>query len=174
MSQQKRQAVLVGIMLVLLAAAAVWSYGWMRDQRQGARLAREELIECRRLVREIEALKAKPAMASAEAMGIQKLGRRIESASRQANFEGAPLEGVFPQSARRVADSPYLRKPTALALRGVTFRQFVTFVYHLTDQSGLSVRDLRLRTPHGDGPRHLWDAEATVTYLIYEPPSQAP
>jgi len=51
-------------------------------------------------------------------MGIKELGQRIEAAGRRAEFGGDALEGVYPQSARRVGDSPYLQKPTTLALGG--------------------------------------------------------
>jgi hypothetical protein len=169
MKPHVRQIVLAGVMLVLLAAAAAWSVQWMVEQRGRARAASENLARCKQLADAIRALRNRPAVASAEAMGIQELGQRIEAACKQAKFEGAALEGVFPQSARRVGDSPYLVKPTALALRGVTLTQLVTFLHHLTDGSGLSVRDVRLRTPHGEAAHTVWDAEATVTYLMYAP-----
>lgn len=164
-----RQLVLASVMVVLLAAAATWGTHWMMGQRNRARAASDDLTRCRDLARDIRVLRDKPAVASAEAMGIKELGRRIEAACSQAGFEGAALEGVFPQSARRLGDSPYLVKPTALALRGVTLPQLVTFLHHLTGGSGLSVRDVRLQTPHGDAPPTAWDAEATVTYLMYAP-----
>ena len=169
MKPHVRQLVLTGMMVVLLAGAAAWGVRWTVEQRGRARTAAGDLDRCRELADAIRALRDKPAVASAEAMGIQELGRRIEAACRQAGFQSAALEGVFPQSARRAGESPYLVKPTALALRGVTLPQVVTFLYHLTNGSGLSVRDVRLQTPRGDAPQSVWDAEATVTYLMYAP-----
>ncbi|MFO8014764.1 MAG: hypothetical protein R6X20_15830 [Phycisphaerae bacterium] len=173
MKPHLRQLVLAGVMVVLLAGGAAKGLHYMMTQRGRARQAADALASCRDLARDIRALRDKPAVASAEAMGIQELGRRIETACRQAGFEGAALEGVFPQSARRVGESPYLLKPTALALRGVTLPQLVTFLHHLTNGSGLDVRDIRLQTPHGDAPPSVWDAEATVTYLMYAPVKKA-
>jgi hypothetical protein len=141
----------------------------MLGQRSRARTAADDLARCKALADAIRTLRDKPAVASAEAMGIQELGQRIEAACRRAGFQGPVLEGVYPQSARRVGDSPYLVKPTALALRGVTLPQVVAFLEHLTSGTGLSVRDVRLQTPHGDADHTVWDAEATVTYLMYAP-----
>jgi len=38
-------------------------------------------------------------------------------------------------------------------------------------RTGLTVRDFRLRMPVGDDAAERWDAEATLTYLIYAPPT---
>ena len=43
------------------------------------------------------------------------------------------------------------------------------FLYHLSVDGGLSVRDLRLRSPHSDAAQDTWDAEVTVTVLVYAP-----
>ncbi len=173
MAPQKRQAILIGVMLALLAAAAAWNVLWMREQRARARVASVDLAECRRLGRAITALRDAARVAPTEALGVQALGDRIEAASRQARLVGPALAGVFPQSARRVGDSPYMQKPTALALRGVTLQQAATFLFHLSEDSGLSVRDLRLQAPHGEEGTGAWDVDATVTYLLYAPPTAA-
>jgi hypothetical protein len=169
MGPLKRKAILVGILGLLLAAAAAWNVHWMLTERQAARRAAEDLAACRDLARTIESLRARPAVASTEGIGVQELGERIEAALRQAGLEESALVGRFPQAPRRVGDSPYLHKPTALAFRGVTLTRLTTFLYHLADGSGLIVRDLRLRTPPGDAARDVWDAEATVTSLVYAP-----
>jgi hypothetical protein len=169
MIAQKRRAILVGVMLVLLAAAAAWNASWMLAQRDAAQHASDDLAACRELTATILSQRDKPAVAAAEAMGVQELGKRIEAAFGMAQIASSSLGGVDPQTAHRVGDSPYLRKPTSLSLRGVSPRQVATFLFCLTDESGLSVRDLRLSTPHGGGAGGAWDAEATLTYLIYSP-----
>lgn len=172
MAPRKRQFILVSVMLAMLVIAAAWSIHWMLGQREVATLAADDLAACQSLAREIRQLRQKPSIAAASEIGGQELGARIEEASRLAQLSPTVLEGVFPQASRRLGDSPYLHKPTALALRGVSTMQLVTFLYHLTDHGGLSVHDLRLRTPRGDSTGKLWDAEATVTCLVYSPPAQ--
>jgi len=54
----------------------------------------------------------------------------------------------------------------------VSLKQVATFLYALTDGSGLRVQELRLRSPHGDVAPDVWDAETTVTYLMYAPGSK--
>ncbi len=169
MSPQKRQAVLVGVMLAMLAIAAAWSTTEMLAARELARRSAADLAACERIAADIRRLRQGPKVASAEAMGVQELGKRIEAASRTAGLSTSALVGVYPQGPRRVGDTPYLRKPTSLSFRNVPLPQLASFLYHLSDGSGLNVRDLRLRTPRGEGGGDLWDAEATLTYLIYSP-----
>ncbi len=161
---------LVALAAVLLVVAGL-NVEWMLWQRRAAHRAAEDLFECTELAADIQALRKQPTVASSEAMGVQELGVRIEAAMRKAQFDPGALEGVFPQAARRVGDSPYLQKPTALDLSGASLGRLAGFLYHLTDDPGLTVRDLRLRTPHGETAGDLWDAEATLTYLIYSPAS---
>jgi hypothetical protein len=173
MTPEKRQAVLAAVMIGLLALAAAWSASRMLRERDGARRAAGDLAECTRLAADIQALRARRRVAANEASGVQELHGRIEAASRRANLGGGALRGVIPQAARRVGASPYLLKPTELVLRGVTLEQVATFLFHVGGDSGLTVRDLRLQTPRSAPEQNLWDAEATVTYLVYAPPEAA-
>ena len=142
----------------------------MAHARAEAQAAGDDLAACRELAGAIEKLRDQPAIAAANAMGTQELGQRIEAAARQAEISPAALEGVFPQTARRVGDSLYLSKPTTLTLRGVALPPLATFLFNLTNESGLMVRDLRLHAPRDESGTGLWDAEATVTALVYAPP----
>jgi hypothetical protein len=170
MTTQKRQAILVGVMVAMLAIAAAWSLKWMLQQREDARCASNDLAECEDMAAAIAQRRDKLAATTTVAAGTQELGKRIEAASRQAQLPATALEGVFPQSGQRVGNSPYVHRPTAIALRGLSLGQLATFLHALTDGPGLGVRDLRLRSPHNDVDRKLWDAEATVTCLVYAPP----
>ena len=156
--------------LGVLAVVAVASGTKMLGARDEARYQAEDLGRARALVEAIEQLRGEPTVASAEeSSGIRNLGERIGHASQQAAFDGPVLKRVDPQRAIRLGDTPYMVKPTLLVLRGVTLPQLTTFLYDLTDDSGLRVRDLRLRTPHGNAPEDRWDVDATVTYLIHSP-----
>lgn len=163
---------LAGVAVATLAVATVWSIDGMYRKRDAAQKAAEDLVVCKDLAHAVESLRDEPTVASTEDMGIQELGKRIESASQQAKLNGASLEGVFPQPARRVGDSPYLYKPTTLVLRRVSLPQLATYLFYLTTDSGLNVHDLRLRTPRGEAASDVWDAETTLTYLIYAPPTK--
>ena len=169
MTPRRRQTVAIGLLLAMLVGGVVWSVDWMLGRRQAARYAAEDMASCRELARDIESLRQKPKVAATEAMGAGELGQRIQAASRQANMGEASIEGIYPQPPHRVGESPYVQKPTALALRGVSLPQLAAFLYHLSADGGLSVRDLRLRSPHSDAAQDTWDAEVTVTVLVYAP-----
>ncbi len=160
------------VFAVMLSLAAGWSVNWALEQKQKARIAAKDVARCEQLVQSIMRLRGKPTVAMTEAMEVQELGQRIESASSKAQLPNAALEGVFPQPPGRVEGSPYLQKPTSLVMRGVSLPQLTTFLHDLTNDTGMNVRDLRLRTPHGQVDDHIWDAEATLTYLIYSPASK--
>ncbi len=165
----RKCAILAGAALTVLAGVSVWSIFWMARQRADAQTAAEDRSECRSLARTIALLRDRPTVAATEDMGTERLSARIEAARAQAQFAGRELDGVFPQPPRRLGDSPYLEAPTSLVLRGVTLARLAAFLHYLSDGSGLNVRDLVLRAPRGDAPRDTWDAEATLTYLIYAP-----
>ena len=172
MTPRRRQALAIAVMLAILIGGAAWSVDWMLGRRQAALRASGDLAACQELARAIESLRQKPRVAATEAMGAGELGQRIQAASRQANMGEAAIEGIYPQPPHRLGESPYVQKPTALALRGVSLPQLAAFLYHLSADGGLSVRDLRLRSPRSDAAQDTWDAEVTVTVLVYAPPAK--
>jgi hypothetical protein len=170
MTEARRKSVLIALLLLFLTVAAVWSVGWMTEQREAALYAAAELEQCNKLAADIERLRAETAVPQTEEAGVKVLGVRVTEAAQKAGLHGQDwLEGIYPESARPLPDSPYKRKPTMLSLRGVSLEQLSTFLYHLTDGSGLSVYDLQLMAPRGDSVGDLWNVETTVTYLIYSP-----
>lgn len=164
-----RMTRLTFVLLSMLAGASVWSYDSMCARREEARLAWQDAGECDRLAREIQALRTVPAVATTQDLDVQSLGLRVESAAQKSGLPPQTLVEIAPETARRWGDSAYLSKPTRLVLEGVPLEQLTTFLYHLAEGGALNVADLRLRTPHGQGESGLWNAEATVTYLIYAP-----
>ncbi|NBC11093.1 MAG: hypothetical protein GVY24_05065, partial [Planctomycetes bacterium] len=147
MNRQRRQAWLVGLLLLMLLIAAAWSVGGMFEQRAQARQAMADLHECQTLAAEIKALRKQPTVASNQAMGVQELGDHINASQKKAGLDSSIIDGVFPQSERRLGDTVYQVKPTALTLRQVALPKLAVFLYHLTEGTGLRLRDLQLRVP---------------------------
>lgn len=168
-SKPRRVVALSGVVAALAVAFAGMSVLDLVAARGEAKRAAEDLADVRAIARQIERLRAEPTVASAQAMETQRLGERIDAAANRARLDRSRLEGVFPQSPRRVGQTPYRRVPTDLALRGVELTRLTELLYHLTDDTGLRATALRLRPPPGDGPSTRWDADATVTYLVYQP-----
>jgi len=173
MGGRNREIVLVALMLVLLGGAAAWCYGWMGEQRRSSQAAATDLAECRSHAIAIRSLRSSGGGGLPQAGGQIELGKRVEAALAAAGIDSNCLSGVFSQQARPVDNSPYLVQPTTLLLRGVSLGELATLLYHLTDGSGLSVRDLRISIPRGDAAQIAWDAEATVTCLVSAPPTRS-
>lgn len=173
MTPQRRERILVGVMIVLLAIAALWVWQWRGEQRALANRDATNLTEVKLLAERIEAMRAEPAVAATEDLELKELGGRLEAAAGKARFPQGAIEGVLPRSARRFGDTAYLEKPTEIDIRGVTLTQLAAFLHHVANDAGLTVRDLRLRTPRGDAPTNTWNADATLTYLLYAPIERA-
>lgn len=173
MSDQKRQVVLVGVMLVLLLLAVGWSGKGMLDQRTAAQASAADLARCKQIAANIEALRDQDAVASTDDNTAQleaSLAQQIDAAASRVGLAGDWRRGIDHKLPRRVGDSPYLRKPAVLLTRGLTLTQLTALLHELTDDSPLTVSELRLNTPNGEPAGDRWDADVTLTYLIYAPP----
>ncbi len=175
MNAQNRRMLLLGLfavaMFIMLLAATAWSVRWMMLQRAEAQHAADVLANCEFYAKAIADGDARQTVAGSEDQGVQFLGERIDAAAQVAAIgRQKQLQGIVPQSPRPVRGKPYLLKPTILTLRGVNLAQLATFLHHLeNDGPGVTVEHIRLRTPHGQDEGDLWNAEATVTYLVYMP-----
>ncbi|MFN3166625.1 MAG: hypothetical protein ACE37H_06130 [Phycisphaeraceae bacterium] len=170
---QKRQAALAGLMLVLLALAAGWSTLRMIDRRDAAQAGARELAESKRIARQIEALRERDAVASDDpdsARQEENLAQQIDQAAQAVGLVGDWRRGIDHKPSRRVGDTPYTRKPAVLLTRGLTLDQLGALAHELTYDSPLTVSELRLTTPSGETRGNRWDADVTLTYLIYDPP----
>jgi len=168
--RRSRLALLV-ILAGLLAVTAAWSYGHMVGERNGAAAAAVDLVECRRLAREIRQFSARPALAAERERLASEITGLVERAAQAAGIPPDCLSRIAPEPPRRLGDGVYKEKPTQALLRKVTVRQVVTFVHGLlTSDPGLRVPSIRLTAPREDEMEGRWAAEVIVTYLIYDPP----
>lgn len=141
----------------------------MAAQKHEAEQAAQDLGQCLELESSIQSARRQTTLASASEIDSQELARRIDVAARGAHLSPAALEGIIPQPRQRIGNLPYVEIPTTLVLRKVELRPLAGFLYDLTNAPGLSVRQLRLHPPRGDAASTLWDADVTITCLIYAP-----
>jgi len=172
MTPQRREMALVAMLVATLTVAAGWCFGWMGEQRSAAEAAAADLAECRTHADFFKARRNKSTVSSAEDMGSLELGKRVETSMLAARIAPQSLDGIFTQPVRPAGDSAYMIQPATLPLKGVSLGQLADFLYDLTEDSGLAVREIRLQVPRGDVARTVWDAEATVTSLVYAPPTK--
>jgi hypothetical protein len=172
MKHSRYQVVLIvgGLIIGVLLVAAVSGLWWMYDQKADAHRAARALAQSDALAEVIEKLKARPTIAAAdEQMGVQSLDPMIAKALQAANLPRRPtIAGITPEASRRLGKSPYNVKPTTVSIRNVNLAQLTVFLYHLSNGTGLNVRDLQIRPTQARDSQN-WDAQATLTYLIYAP-----
>ena len=160
-----------GAALILLALLAAWSYCQMTTHRSAAYRSAGELSDCIELAAQIKASDQEPQRVQAGALAHTDLTRRIERAAGAANIGSEALTRIDAAPPRRLAKLPYEERPTRVSLDAVSLPQLVEFLYGLSAQThDLWVKDLRLRAPRGEEIGDRWQAETTISYLIYTPP----
>jgi hypothetical protein len=168
MTQQRRQNILVGVMIAMLVVATAWSFEQLLDQRAEAQQTADDLARSQRLAGQIRQLRTRPTVATTQAKGYQELAQHLSEAARKAGAPSA-ITGVYPDPPERQGDSPYLRTDTRITLKGLSLQQTAMFLYHATAESDLAVRSLHLQGSGRDGD--AWAVDTTVSYLIYAPDS---
>jgi uncharacterized membrane protein len=162
----KKQIFGISLLQVILIIIIIWNIGWMAHQRKKMNISAQSAAECRVLAGSIESLRQQTPANSVKDLSTQKLGENLDAAMQNSNIDAKLLKGVYPQASRNINNSEYIQKSVTLELRKITMMQLVSFLCCLTESSGIKVRELRLRCPHENVPDNLWDAEATLTYLV--------
>jgi len=169
---RRRTTILLTVLAGLLCLAMLWCQNRQSRQKQRALAAMEGLAECRRIAARIRQARRRPALAAERELLGSQITSLIENAARSAGITPDRLVSITPQRADRVGESVYKEKPTLVSLKGVTLKQLVTMVHKLVSSAdGLYAERLWLAAPRPQDTGNLWDAELTLTYLIYDPPN---
>lgn len=177
MNPPKRQIVLFGVMVAMLAIVVVWCAMNMLGQKGKAQREANSLAQAKQIAERVEVLRQHQAVASPGGdwqQQEQELAQRISDAAAKARINIDWQKRIEYKRARRVADTPYMRKPVVVYTEGLTMDQLVALLHHLTYDSPLIVSELDLKTPRGGNPGNRWDANITLSYLIYEPATNRP
>ena len=184
MSQPRRQALLVGVLLVLLALAALWSFGFYADAAAAAHHAAIETGRSADAARQIHALRRRPTLDGVHELDDAQLGALLADAAQQTGLTpGRVIRDVRRAGRDRVAEV-YWRVRTTVRLDGVTLEELIRFAHALvTENPGLSVESLNLTVASGGasggasrsgdesgGGEARWAAEPLeLSYLVYDP-----
>lgn len=170
MNTQRRTVWTVACMGGLLIGGVVFSFSRLANARSQADRAKAELITVQHTLEEIETLNGKPELASVDAERSAQLSRHIETVAAQAGIDPSQIKQIQTQPPRRIDSGPYLRQPTHVLIEQVTLAALVELLHDL-DATGKSLQldDLRLIAPREPLVGDRWQAEFTVSYLIYEP-----
>lgn len=172
MNDHRRPIILVGAMLLLLAITAAWAGRWQADQKRQAERAASDLAEATRIAAQLEQLRAEPTVVASKDLEIKELGQIIESAAKKVLLADGAISNVYPRGPRPVGDTPYIERATDIKVQQVTLAQLSGFLYYLSHDAGLNVRDLRLNVPRRQARPDQWDADVTLTYMLYAPQEQ--
>ncbi len=165
-----REAFLVAAAGLALLMVTFWSYGRFSAARQRAIEDGDAWAQSDLLSGQIKTLRDQPALANDRALQQDDMTQRIADAAASASLDEKKLIAVEHQKARRIGRTAYLEEPTRLTFKDVSLKEVLTSLYALTgDDPRLHVSYLRLAAPRGEGDPMLWSADATVTYLIYDP-----
>ncbi len=171
-SPRNRLPMLLATLGMALLISAFWSVQWMNAQYAAARAASEDLILSQALAAAITDMRSQTAVISGRASESNDMGSRVDSAAGAAGIPASVIEGIYPQPAQRVGSLPFADQATSIALRKVELRPLATFLRQLANHPGATVRQIRLRAPNGDAPTLQWDADITLSTLIYAPPER--
>jgi len=162
---------LFGLLSLLLLGLVGWSYIFMSHQQDAVHQGAEDLDECFRMVPLIENCGRLPMLAADQERIAGEITSLIEQAAKDSRISvGKSLVRINPEPAQRVGDSVYKEKPTQVLLRDVTLPQVVEMLHRMASSGQpLHAKSIRITAPKEEDMGPTWNAEVTVSYLIYEP-----
>ena len=174
MNPEKRRTVLFAVMMALMLVCVAWSVGRMRGQQQDAAQAAQDAARCLELAEHITELRSQRTVAAASDQADerqQELAGAVNRAAEQASLDAQWQQGMRIEHRRavRIDDTPYMRKPALLIMKGLTLEQLTTLLHHLTYDSAYTAEQIQIDAPSGEAGGNRWDADVTLSYLIYSP-----
>ncbi|TWT52717.1 hypothetical protein Pla22_03430 [Rubripirellula amarantea] len=174
-----RQRWLFLIAMAILAFYAMLSVGASRRAAQRLATAQSDLVETKEKLRDVERLKTAPKVAALQLEAPAEITNRISAAREVAGLPQSSLLRQEPQEPQRIGRSDFEQRSTTITLSALTMKQIIEFCDALRDeQTGTIVRDLTLsnaqtrQSKQNNGGPEKWEAEMTLTQMIFSPKSQ--
>ena len=169
----KRRTTLCLTLTILLMATVAWTYDHYRTNTAAAENAARDLHACRRLSSSIENLRRLPQSAASQENLAAEVTGLVEQAAKTAGTPANCLARIAPDQPRRLGDTVFKEKPTHVLLKQVTLEQFLRLLESVQAANrGLGIRSVSLRAPQPEDIGPYWNAEFTVSLLIYDPPKR--
>ncbi|MGB7325363.1 MAG: hypothetical protein WBD31_10870 [Rubripirellula sp.] len=166
----------VAIAILILGVYSVFGLLDARSAADRLAQARGDLDEVKTKISQIDRLKDGPRVAALELQSPAEISNRIEAARQSAGLNQAALLREQPTDPQRIGRSDFEMRMTTIGLAPSTMVQILKFCDALRDEkSGTMVRDLRLSVPRNQGDSgavEKWDAEMTLTQMIFSPKSK--
>ncbi|MFP4145631.1 MAG: hypothetical protein ACOCTI_07620 [Phycisphaeraceae bacterium] len=177
MNSRQRLVLWSAALLAILAGTAVWSLGRYRAAADRLDHAREQTREVASLVREIHALRSRPAANGGRELDEVRLGALLSDAAEAAGLDSRhAIRSIDAPRSRRLMEGRqetfYRQLQTEVQLDGVTMEQLFRFAHALASHNrGLRVSSVYLTSPQGASAAARWSLRPmVVSYLVYDPP----
>ncbi|MFN3193450.1 MAG: hypothetical protein ACE361_23260 [Aureliella sp.] len=180
-SRQREPGTLVYWLLLVTSLLVIALAAYQYAQQRGAMSeAQANLDECEQVVEEIARLQKRPRLATSNLGSSQDTSQRIAAAIEAAGIPSKSLQSMSPSPEARLGVSDYRERTTRLDFRGVALAKLHAFESQLRKGSGLTVSELTISVPNradlrevGGASKELefWNAQLTLTELIYSPTS---
>lgn len=169
-----RRLIYLSVLTLLVLAAALWQLQtWVDGARQEAIEAGQSAAATQKLIKQIKDLSHTPTVAEQRQVEQPQLVGRIEAAAREVPLPDRAVYRIDPEGSRRLADSDYEEHPVLVQIDSVTLEQLVRFLHKLstdtTQTPQLHVRHIELDAPRGQDTGHTWQADVTLSYLVFNP-----
>lgn len=166
--ERNRQYTLLGLgALVMLATLVWWEWNALGSSRDTLELAVRQHEQMRIDAEKIRALREAPRAAASRERTNEELLQQVERAMSVAGIDRHRWQDSLPQPPTRESGSPYTRHTTRIYLESIEPRQLAAFAHDLeTKDPTLSVSAINL-TATKNTPSPAYDAELTVSYLVY-------
>jgi hypothetical protein len=153
-----------------MSVAAAMSWGKLDDARRAAIAAAADLDDSARCAQKIQECRGRPVMAADHQKLDAEMASTIEKCAGAAGVDKKQIVRITHDPAQRYMDTAYKEKPTQVILRDVSLKQLVIFLHGiLSGELGLQAKTMRLSAPSVDDAGAAWEAELTLTYMIYDP-----
>lgn len=153
----------------LLITALCLSVMHLLDAQRGSARASLQASRVSSLAKEISDLKARPSIAVSPSEQVQQLSGLIEGGAKDCGIPARKIVTISAQDARRVGQTPYYRQPTRVSIEDVEMGQLVKLLSDITQGEKIRIEDCRFAAPHGKLVGRTWNADFTLSYLIYDP-----
>ena len=162
--------------LGVLTSVAIAHGGFQLVSKQASVTVSSENVEaCRELSTRIKSLRSEAASASLRQQTSGELTSKLEKAADSSRIAMADLIRINPQQPRRAGKTAYLQEVTDVDLRRVSMQQLVSFLLSaISDDPAMYVSSIRITAPRNlgeAGGNEVWDAEISLTRLVFSPQS---
>jgi hypothetical protein len=155
--------------LVVLSILSTWLV--LRNKYK-AMAAVHDLNECQALADAIVRLRQHPSRAGLAEQSRTDFAHALEEAASCAELPFELITRIDPQAPQRIQNTAYLKQAAQVNIAELSLSQLITMLSTITD-GGLHVERIRLIAANDPQTRlkpataELWNAEVTLTYLIY-------